>query len=238
MQVEAIRTRVFKEGEDVFSFVVEHLPALSENSVLVVTSKIVALGEGRTAPLDIPGGKEALIQAESDVAISTRYAWLTIKDGTVMASAGIDESNAADKYILLPKDSYLAADTLRTQLKERYGLQNLGVLITDSRTAPLKAGITGMSLGYAGFSGIRDYRGTDDIFGRKLKVSRTNVADSLAAAAVLLMGEGNEQRPLAIIQDAPIDFVETIAKGEIAISIEDDLYRPLFDHFSDSKKED
>lgn len=230
MKVHALKTRIFKEGEDLASFILEHIPALKENSVLVVTSKIVALAEKRTAPLDIPGGKEALVKAESELAIETQYAWLTVKDGVVMASAGIDESNADGKYILLPRDSFVAAEQIRSELQKSYSVKNLGILITDSRTMPLRAGITGMVVGYAGIKGIRDYRNTEDLFGRVLKYSRTNVADSLAAAAVLEMGEGTEQCPLAVIEEASVEFCDEVDRKELLIPLEDDMYCPFFEN--------
>ena len=160
--------------------------------------------------------------------IPTRYVWLTVKDGMAMSSAGIDESNANGKLILLPKNSFKAAGLLRKKLLKKYGVKQFGVLITDSRTMPLRAGVTGAAIGYAGFRGVKDYRGKPDIFGRKFKFSRTDVADSLATAAVLVMGEGNEQQPLAIIQKAPIEFCDKVHSKELKIDIEDDMYRPLF----------
>ncbi len=228
MKIKAIKTRVFNEGEDLFTFILKYIKKLPENSVLVVTSKIVALGEKRTVLFKDKKQKIKIIKEESEFAIKTKHAWLTIKDGIVMAGAGIDESNAKGKLILLPKDSFKSAEVLRKKLMQKFKLKNLGVLITDSRTGPLRAGVVGMSLGYAGFKGIRDYRGTKDIFGRVLKVSRTDVADSLATAAVLSMGEGREQQPLALITEAPIDFVARINKKELLINPKDDLYLPLF----------
>jgi len=153
---------------------------------------------------------------------------LTIKNNVVMASAGIDESNAAGKIVLLPKNSFRTAHSIRKELKKKYKVKKLGILITDSLTFPLRAGILGVALGYAGFKAIRDYRGTKDIFGRVLKMSRTDVADSLATAAVLLMGEGKEQQPLVVITDAPVEFTEKINKKELIIPLKDDLYLPLF----------
>lgn len=226
MKVTPVRTRVFKEEEDPESFVIEHIPMLADGTVLVVTSKIVALSEGRTAD---PKDREEIIKRESEFALRTKYTWLTIKDGTIMASAGVDESNADGKLVLLPKDSFAAAEALRTKLMQRFDLKNLGVLVTDSRILPLRAGIVGIALGYAGFKGVRDYRGTKDIFGRELKLSRTDIADGLATAAVLEMGEGNEQQPLCIIENAPVEFVEKVDRTELHIDIEDDLYKPLFD---------
>ena len=228
MIIQPIKTHVFHEGDDLFVFITDYFKKLPEKSVIVVTSKIVALAEKRTAIAKDAATKENLIRAESDLAIPTKYVWLTVKDGMVMASAGIDESNANGKLILLPKDSFKTARFLRNKLRQRYSVRHLGILITDSRTMPLRAGVTGVAVGYAGFRGIKDYRGTPDIFGRKFKFSRTNIADSLAAAAVLVMGEGNERQPLAIIKKAPVEFCNKVKRAELSINIQEDMYRPLF----------
>lgn len=228
MIIKAIKTRIFKEGENLFAFITDYFKTLPEKSVVVVTSKIVALAEERTAIIKNSRTKNQLIRAESELAIRTKYVWLTVKDGIVMPSAGIDESNANGKLILLPKDSFKTARFLRQKLREKYSVKRLGVLITDSRTLPLRAGITGVAIGYAGFRGIKDYRGRPDIFGRKFHFSRVDMADSLAAAAVLLMGEGNEQQPLAIIEKAPIKFCDKTYRRELRIDIKNDMYRPLF----------
>jgi len=228
MRIKAIKTRVFKENEDLIAFILRYVKKLPENSVLVVTSKIIALSEGRTVVFKNKKQKEDLIKRESDFAMKTKLVWLTIKDGMVMASAGIDESNAKGKLILLPKDSFHSAELIRKELKKKFKVKKLGILVTDSRIFPLRAGIVGVALGYAGFKGVRNYIGKKDIFNRVLKMSRTDVADSLATAAVLPMGEGNEQQPLAIVSDAPVEFVERINKKELLIDPKEDLYLPLF----------
>ncbi len=225
MIVRPIRTRIFEEGEDLLDFILKHVKRPTEGSVLVVTSKIVALSESRTANVQ---DKDKLIHAESEFALKTELVWLTIKDGMVMANAGIDESNASGKLILLPEDSFKTAESLRKSLRKKWKLRKLGVLITDSRLFPLRAGVVGVALGYAGFKGVRDYRGKADMFGRILKFSQVDVADSLATAAVLEMGEGKERQPLAVIEDANVAFVEKVNRGELLIKIEDDLYYPLF----------
>ncbi len=228
MQVRPIKTRVFKENENLETFIREHIPKLKENSVLVVTSKIVALAEGRTHERVDLTTKEKLIRAESDYAVPTKWVWLTLKDGLVVASAGIDESNSEHgKFILLPKDCYKSAAKLRTVLMKAYGVKNLGVIIPDSRTVPLRAGVMALALGYAGMKGLRDYRGTPDIFGRLFKFERVGVVDSLSTAAALVMGEGNESQPLAVIEDAPVVFAERVNKNELRISPEDDMYLPF-----------
>ncbi len=232
MNIHPIQTTIFKEGEDLASFVTRHIPHLKENSVLIITSKIVALSEERTVQDASEKNRERLIKRESSFSIETKYprVWLTIRDGMFMASAGIDESNANGKLILLPKDSFLSARMLRRKLKAYYKIKNLGILITDSRTLPLRTGVVGVALGYAGFRGVKDYRGTKDIFNRRFKFSRVDVADSLATAGVLTMGEGAECRPLCIATDTEITFCEKVKRKELHIAPEDDMYHPLFNN--------
>lgn len=221
-----ITTRVFLEGESLTHFITEHLPTLREKSILAVTSKIVALAEQRTAS----GGqadKDHLVRQESRFAIRTKHTWLTLKDGMLMASAGIDESNGNGKFILLPRNSSDSAKRIRQALRKKYRLKHLGVVITDSRTMPLRAGTIGVALGYAGFLGSKDYRGRQDIFGRTMLISRLNVADSLATTAVLVMGEGAEKQPLAVIQNTPVTFCDRIPNKELTIDPRDDMYGPL-----------
>ncbi|MBI5023237.1 MAG: coenzyme F420-0:L-glutamate ligase [Candidatus Magasanikbacteria bacterium] len=230
MKITTVKTSLFKENQDLFGFITTHLPRLAEKSILVITSKIVALFQGRTVdPRDISW--DELIKQESQWAVLTKYCYLTLKEGMIAPNAGIDKSNADGKWILWPRDSYGEAKDLRQRLRRHYKIKKLGVLITDSRVLPLRKGITGVALGYAGFKGLRNYIGKGDIFGRKLKMSRTNVADSLAAAAVLLMGEADEQTPLAVIEDAPVEFVSKQNKRELRINPAADLYRPLFEKF-------
>lgn len=231
MIIRPIKTRIFRKGEDLIAFITKYLKKLPEKSVVVVTSKIVALAEKRTAVVENERTKERLIKKESEIAIPTKYVWLTVKDGMLMPSAGIDESNADGKLILLPKNSFKTAKSLCEKLRKKYGVKELGVLITDSRTLPLRAGVVGVALGYAGFRGVKDYRNKKDIFGRKFKYSRVDIADSLATAAGLVMGEGSERQPLAVIRKAPLIFCDTINQRELCIDIEDDMYRPLFSSF-------
>ena len=96
MIITPIKTRIFSEGENLFSFVTSYFKTISEKSIIVVTSKIVSLAEKRTALIEDKNTREKLIYAESEKVISTKHTLLTIKDGTVMSSAGIDESNAIE----------------------------------------------------------------------------------------------------------------------------------------------
>ncbi len=228
MKAAPVRTRVFKESEDLVRFVREHIPTLRNGSVLAVTSKIVALAEGAVVRATDTEAKAAIIRAESEWQLRAKFGKLTLKDGLLMWNAGIDESNAKGNVILLPQDSFAAARKIRSSLLQNYKIKKLGVIITDSRIMPLRAGVVGVALGYAGFKGLRDYRGKRDIFGRKLKFTQTDIADSLATAAVLVMGEGNERRPLCVIEDAPVEFSEKTNRKELIVPPKDDMYRPLF----------
>jgi len=229
MRLRAIKTPVFKLGEDLIKFIKLNLTVLEDKSVLVITSKIVALAQKRVVNPKITDW-DRLIQRESQWAIPTKYCYLTLKDGMVTPNAGIDRSNARGKWILWPKNSFQVAQQLQQKLSKSYKIKNLGILITDSRILPLRKGITGVALAYAGFRGLRNYIGQKDIFGRTLEVSQTNVADSLATAAVLLMGEAAEQTPLVVITDAPVKFTKHTKKQELKIDIKNDIYRPLFDN--------
>lgn len=228
MKIRTIKTGIFLPRGDLFSFLEKHLPRLTEKTILVVTSKIVALSEGRCLKAINEKIKKEIIAQESELVLPTKYVCLTIKDGLAMANAGVDESNANGGLILLPRDSFRAADKIRNHFRKEYRLKDFGVIITDSRCLPLRAGITGVALGYAGFRGLKDYRKSKDIFGRPFHYSRVDVADSLAAAAVLNMGEGNERKPIALITDAPVEYVEKIDKNELKINIREDIYGPLF----------
>lgn len=231
MIITPIKTRIFQENENLEKFILEHIPDVPENSIVVVTSKIVALAEGRTCDDDSEETKERLARKESEWIMRTKYVWLTLTDGMLVASAGIDRSNANGKLILLPKNSFLSAREIRTALLKIYYVKNLGVLITDSRMLPLRAGALAYAIGYAGFRGVRDNRGKPDIFGRTLLMSQTDVADGLASGAVICMGEGAEQIPLTVITDPPVEWTDEPADSrELYIPPEEDIYLPFFEN--------
>jgi F420-0:gamma-glutamyl ligase len=186
------------------------------------------LWEGRTAPA---ARKEELIKKESSFALKTGLCWFTIKDGMVMTNAGIDESNIKNKIVLLPKDSYKTAARLRAALLKKYKIKNLGIILTDSMILPLRAGVIAAAVGYSGFEGVKDLRGSKDLNGRKLKMTLVNAVDTLASAAALAMGEGAEQCPLALIENASVKFRARgvkLTRSEIKYPLKDDLYYPFF----------
>jgi F420-0:gamma-glutamyl ligase len=114
-----------------------------------------------------------------------------------------------------------------------FGVKNLGVIITDSTARPLHYGTEGVCIAFSGFATMNDYRGKPDLFGRPFKVSISNVADALASAAVLVMGEGTEQTPIAIVEDIPFvnfqdhDPTPEELKAFFVPIKEDDLFAPF-----------
>lgn len=224
MNVKPIKTNLFKPKQDLFEFIVKNIPKMKDKSVLSISSKIVALSENRVVPNK---NKTKLIKQESEFAINTKIAWLTIKDNMIIPFAGIDESNASGNLILLPKDCYKTAKTLRAKLKKHYRVKNLGIIITDSFIVPLRRGVFAFAVGYAGFKGVRNYIGKKDLYGRKMKMEQLNIADILASTGALNMGELAEKQPLAIIENAPIVFCEKTNKKEISYPLKDDLYYPM-----------
>lgn len=233
LSVQPITTRIFQDQENLLDFVVSQIPAdlVREEMVLAVTSKIVSLAEGRL--LDKTSiDKEALINQEADSNFGEigYGCFLTIKHGLFIASAGIDESNSqSEKYILYPKDPFLSAKNLWSGLKKKWNLEKLGILMTDSHTSPLRRGVTGIALAHWGFSGLRNLIGTPDLFGRHLQMTTMNLADGLAAAATLMMGEANESRPLAVIACEGLNFADEINPAEVKIPMKEDLYYPIFE---------
>jgi coenzyme F420-0:L-glutamate ligase/coenzyme F420-1:gamma-L-glutamate ligase len=122
--------------------------------------------------------------------------------GVILANAGIDRSNLAgsdEAALLLPVDPDASAAGLRQRLQTDFGVK-LGVIVTDSIGRAWRLGTVGTAIGCAGVLALQDLRGQRDLFGRQLQVSEVAVADSLAAAAVLVMGEAAEGTPLVLIR--------------------------------------
>lgn len=234
MQIKAIKTDRVTQPQDLNRFVDTALPTLSEGIIVVITSKVVSLCEGRTVDTTTISKKE-LIYQEADHVIPSdgndERIILTYKNRILIPSAGIDESNSDGRYILYPKDPFLSAKNLYHYLKQHRHLNHLGVLITDSHTTPLRHGVTGIALAWWGFEPCKSLVGAPDLFGHPLQVTHINIADALAVSAVFNMGESSECTPIAVITDAPhVEFDDgttTHNIDEIAIDPQIDLYRPL-----------
>jgi len=236
MKITPITTDpVTSQDRDLLAVLDHILPVLRERSIVAVTSKIVAICEGRVVRIG-DTVKAALVEEESEYFLppsESQYGiTLTIRHNLLVPTAGIDESNGDGHYVLWPHDPQRSANQIRQHLAEHFSLREVGVLLTDSTSRPLRLGVTGVALAHSGFAALHDYVGHSDIFGHHLARTKANIKDGLAAAAVLVMGEADEQTPLAIIEDLPfVTFQDRDPKEDelaaLRISLENDLYAPL-----------
>ena len=236
MIVKSVKTRKFlPPKDDLLSLIKESFSKvnLKEKSIIVVTSKVVSIWQGRCIKKNDKVNKDELVKQEADFYLDKeagpdQLVMLTIKDDILIPTAGIDESNANGYYILWPKDPFLAAKKIHSFVKKVFKLKQFGIIISDSHTTPQRNGIVGIGMSYYGFYPLRDYRGTKDIFGRTLKMTQANIVDSLATAAVFEMGEGAEQTPIAIIEDIKgIKFGDFSDRELLVVSKERDIYAPI-----------
>ncbi len=195
---------------------------LADGDILAVTQKIVSKAEGRArrlaevtpSPRAVTLGAETgkdprlveLILRESRQIVRTRRELIIAEHrlGIVLANAGIDRSNLSgddDTVLLLPEDPDASAARLRNALQAASGAR-LGVIITDSVGRAWRKGTVGIAIGVAGVAAFVDLRGRRDRHGRALQVSEIAPADSLAAAAALVMGEAAEGIPAVLIRGA------------------------------------
>ncbi len=237
MQITVYKLRILVPPKDnLKSAIIAAKLRLKDGDVVIVSSKVVSIGEGRTV-LCASVAKEKLIEQEADWYLkaphTSRYRRVfTIAGGTMVGSAGIDESNGNGYYILYPQDPMKSARQLRNWIQKTYNVKNVCVLISDSTSIPLRRGALGFALAWSGFKPLRDYRGTEDLFKRTFNIEVANIADALAAAGNLVMGEGAEQTPLVVIRGVPnLCFTKSDKerKGEeLRIFPEDDIFAPLF----------
>jgi len=237
MLVKVIKTRkIIPPQDDLLSAIKQSFLKfkLKEKSIIVITSKVVSIWKGDCIKIDKNTDKDVLVKQQADLYLKNTHpkynVMLTIKNNILIPTSGIDESNANGYYILWPKKPFECAKEIYDFIKKEFKLKNFGVIISDSHTTPLRTGIMGIGISYYGFYPLRDYRNKKDIFGRKLKMSQTNIVDSLSASAVYLMGEGAEQMPIAVIEDVgDIRFIEKdfSKTNPLLINIDEDIYNPV-----------
>lgn len=238
MQIKTIQTHRITPNESLFQILDTYVHSIQEKEIVIITSKIISLCEGRVVMKNSEVSKETLIKQCADAYLSIQEKdnlygiQLTIKNNILIPSAGIDESNGNGWYILYPEDVQKSAVAIWEHIRRRDGIQHLGVVVTDSHITPMRRGVIGIGLGWCGFKPLYSYIGKPDCFGNPLKVTMVNILDALAVSSVFCMGEGGEQTPLSIISNAPKiefqDHLPTIEEiKEVTIPIEEDLYAPL-----------
>ncbi len=238
MQYIPIKTRVLQPPQDdIFSVLDESLTVLQEGDILLVTSKIVAIHQGRCLPVGSVD-KRALIEQEADYFIEGHAGFnlspLTIKHNALFYAAGIDESNANGHYILLPERPFEIAEAIWKHVREKQNILNFGVIITDSHSQPLRVGAIGVSIGWWGIAPTESHKGKLDLFGRPLHFSVTNIVDCIAAGSGAVSGETNESTPLIVVRDVPnLIYTKVDTRHEVFKATRDDIYYPLLKPFYD-----
>lgn len=240
MRVQALKTPIITQGEDLWSVFEKVLPQeLSERTVVAVTSKILSFAEGALVPVGEGDEKEQKHELVRQVADwytephSSKYdLMLAVKHHQLFVNAGIDLSNANGNFILWPHDPQDWANKIWEWLREHRGLNEVGVIVTDSKTSPLYWGVTGAAIAHSGFQALAPKFSHPDLFGRPLEMTQVNVAQALAGAAVYEMGETNESTPLALVTEIrDIVFQDHVPSEkelkDLVIELEDDVYAPL-----------
>ncbi len=257
MELYAVKTKMIETCEDLVETVIDALKRqnlhLEDNDVLAFASKVVAYAEGRIARLsDVEPSEKArelakefclqpefaeLVLREADrIYGGVEKALLTLKDSVLAPNAGIDNKNAPSGFVVLwPSDSRKWAKKTKTEIERRTG-KRVAVLIVDSGLVPLRIGTSGLALAVAGFKPIRDTRGNKDLYGKPLIITRHAVADDLASAAHLLMGEADEKTPVVLIREAPVDFDDGAYGGsDMMIPFSECLFMGTFSRGSHDK---
>lgn len=239
-----------RPGDDLARIILDALAysglSLQTGDVVVLAQKIVSKAEGRTVELSAvtPSARAIDIAAQSDkdprvveliLAESTEI--LRVRPGAVIvahrlgfvaANAGIDQSNIGntgqdERVLMLPLDPDGTCRRLRAELRERTGV-DVAVVIIDSIGRAWRNGTIGTAIGVAGMPGLLDLRTRPDLYGRPLKTSELGLADELAAAASLVMGQANEGRPIVLARGVPYARRDGSAR-ELIRPKEIDLFR-------------
>jgi coenzyme F420-0:L-glutamate ligase/coenzyme F420-1:gamma-L-glutamate ligase len=239
-----------REGDDLVSLIMQALASCGEilrnGDVLVIAQKIVSKAEGRVRKLAtvVPSanalalaqetGKDArlieLILGESATVLRHSHDVIIVEHrlGFVMANAGIDQSNVdggsdRDLVVLLPRDPDVSCLAIHEELRSR-ARADVGVIINDSHGRAWRNGTVGVALGVAGIPAVLDLRGTTDLYSRKLRSTEIGLADELASAASLLMGQAAEGQPVILVRGVPYARREGSSR-ELVRAREQDLFR-------------
>lgn len=225
---------VIKEGDDI-SALLQSLFEFEAGDILCLASTIVAKSEGRLRDLEDyqpsshavelahelgkdPRFVQAVFDESSDILIERPFLLVATHFGHIGVNAGIDQSNVGDeKILLLPENPCASAHRLRQALDK-----DCAVIITDTCGRPFRNGVAGVAVGWAGIAALRDWRGKLDIYGRALNITQEAIADEIAAAANLLMGEAGDATPAVVFRG--LDYPRS--GGDLFREKENDIIRP------------
>jgi coenzyme F420-0:L-glutamate ligase / coenzyme F420-1:gamma-L-glutamate ligase len=101
----------------------------------------------------------------------------------------------------------------------------VGVIVNDSIGRAWRLGTIGTALGVAGLPALADLRGTPDMNGRRLRSTMVAVADELAGAASLCMGQAAERRPAVVVHGYSATAAESAGGRRLLRPLDEDLFR-------------
>lgn len=130
-------------------------------------------------------------------------------------NAGVDIKNSPMglETVDLPNPNKIA-EGIRERVLKLTG-KKVGILIIDSNWYPLRNGSIGFTVGLSGFEPSKnctiDENGNQayDIYGRPVPLARHDIADDVAAAAHVLIGEAGERVGVVIAKHVPAQFTDT-----------------------------
>jgi F420-0:gamma-glutamyl ligase len=234
MEVTPFKIDILKPPQDdLLSKIKSSSLTLQNGDVVAISSKVVAIHQGRCVPRG-EVDRDQLIKDESQFYLDRsetpgEFVMHTIINNTFIPNSGMDPF--ADYYVLWPEEPKQAAEDLLSWFKQEYKLEKLYLVLTDSHSVFLRRGVVGMAIAWAGFEPLYDNRLTNDLLGHKTRGSQTNLPDSLAASAVLVMGEANEQTPIVRIRNAPYVGEDRVARTDVfnsyEIKMEEDIFAPF-----------
>jgi len=235
-------------GDDVGKIIVEAAAKagieILDGDIIVVSHKVVSKAEGRVVDLRSvePSEKAVEIARRTDkdprlVEVVLREAAEVLKverghiitltrHGIVCANSGVDQSNAGgqDRVVLLPLDPDESARKIRRRILELTG-RRVAVIISDTYGRPFRLGVINLAIGFAGINPFRSYVGKPDRDGYIMRVTQVAVVDEIAAAAELVIGQGRENTPFAIVRSVEYDECEDCGFRDIYMRREDWLFR-------------
>jgi coenzyme F420-0:L-glutamate ligase len=262
MNVIALKTpHIILANENLFDVFCDTLRynniTLKERSVIVMAETMVAATQGiivhessiknisdkaKKIALDF-GMDEKLVQLilneATHVIGGVPGVLLTEKDGILIANSGIDKSNAGGKgfYTMWPREPFKSMENLLKLIKQKFGLKEFGLILSDSRVQPMKRGVIGVAIGVAGFEPLIDCRGREDLFGNIMRFEVRAIADQLADAAHVVMGECDERTPFVLIEDAPVNYTDNpIDPKAMLIPQNEDLFIRILKRYDEMRE--
>jgi coenzyme F420-0:L-glutamate ligase/coenzyme F420-1:gamma-L-glutamate ligase len=225
---EAMRAQGLKPAPRDVLVIAQKAVSKAENRYIELSSVRVSAEAERLAAITRKDPRLVeLVLSESTEVLRSKPDVLIVRHrlGYVMANAGIDRSNVGgeDRVLLLPRDPDASAARLRAEITAAMGVE-LAVIISDSFGRPWRKGVTNVALGAAGLPSLIDRRGEIDRNGRKLEVTEVAFADLITSAAGLMMGEGSEGLPAALLKGLHWSASDSPASSLLR-PVQEDLFR-------------